>query len=107
MVVPVAESINKCLVPVPLLLMLALCSGVLLLTAIAPANRTAARRAEEVCPTQPFQPCLDTKCCSNEPGFQCLKRVGRAFAQCRKTAGHCEPSADWECPGWEDCTTER
>lgn len=59
--------------------------------------------------SQPFQSCLDTKCCHGEPArYGCYKRQGKAFAQCKRSEDTCVSDATWQCPGeWEDCTTGR
>ena len=81
-------------------------------TPFAASFRGAAQSSGSLTPivlaTRRFQNCYDSKCCTSEPAFGCLKRNGRAFAQCRRIAdGKCESDAMWECPGWEDCTTGR
>jgi len=46
-----------------------------------------------------FQPCFDTRCCSNY-GFACYKRAGVNFAQCKRKGTSCgDVDPDWECPG--------
>jgi hypothetical protein len=56
--------------------------------------------------TEPFENCLESKCCTSEPAFVCMKRSAKPFAQCRRVfEGKCESDGSWECPGWEDCTT--
>ena len=42
--------------------------------------------------------CLEDSTCG--PGFQCLKRRGKIYAQCKPQAVPCGLGTGWICPGW-------
>ena len=50
--------------------------------------------------TAAYGNCHESQCCG-DPGFDCYKRAGKKFAQCRPVdpAGWCVDNDDWFCPG--------
>ena len=91
--------------------MLASLGGAALLLSAIGVNQSLSLRGRraDAC-GQPFEACLESACCANEHAWSCMKRVGKPFAQCRRPTkdenNQCVGDASWQCPGWEDCTTE-